>query len=390
MKEIAYSLLVVLYLFSFQYKFAHPFFSTGLFPVIVAFSLHGWSLHRVLSLKPALNSISLGSFFLFSVMIFASSIFHVGNAYSFGKIVLYGMMTMPAYCWGYSVFGPSVIRQNNLMVGICVFTVLVSMAAWGQLMAQGHLTTFWGNNYLVLGQSIGVAAIALHVLILGHNKSWILSGGVGLLVGLLCFNGGRGPLIMTVFTLTLSYIQHYRGDYKKRIPLDSAATVAGWGGFMALQTIATNAPTTALMRTVDILRAPLNDGPVVERLTYYQQALSLFFDHPLTGVGFGLFSQSAGNADISLYPHTIFLEIGSELGLVGLMLFTAVSVPFLKNLLHSIKKPQDVLACNTGILFIALFAALNALKSGDLNDNILLFFTLGIMGYRGKTPMPPS
>lgn len=384
MRDYIYITLVVLYLFSFQYKFSNPFFDAGIFPIILAFAVHGCSVWIMLKSKPYLNNLSLIAILLFSLTIIVSAFCHTGNPHSFSKIVFYLMMTMPAYIWGYGVFGPNIHRQKQLIFAILLFTGFVSVAALLHLITDGHLKTLWGNNYLVSGQSIGIAAILLQIFIVKNHKPWILSGGVGLLVGLLCFNGGRGPLIMAVLTLIVYYGQQYLRHDKKRITLDFSALVGGCGLFIGLQSVC-NAPSpTGIMRTVAILKSPLTDGPMVERLTYYQQALDLFCAHPIDGVGFGLFSAAAGNADISLHPHNIFLEIGSELGLLGLVLFMIISLPLLKALFFSFQRPMNAPSYHPGILFVGLFLALNALKSGDLNDNILLFFCLGIMGYRVK------
>ena len=84
-----------------------------------------------------------------------------------------------------------------------------------------------------------------------------------------------------------------------------------------------------------------------------------------------------GYGDIRSYPHNILLEIWFELGLPGLALFgalIAVAVAALApwRLLHK---------CPWALLALALFtnALINASVSGDLNDNRLLFASMGLL-----------
>lgn len=61
-----------------------------------------------------------------------------------------------------------------------------------------------------------------------------------------------------------------------------------------------------------------NDTGVL-RLGWYASALEVFADHPVTGVGIGGYQSAASEAPA--YPHNLPLEIGSELGLIGLGLW---------------------------------------------------------------------
>ena len=51
------------------------------------------------------------------------------------------------------------------------------------------------------------------------------------------------------------------------------------------------------------------------------KALQIWLEYPILGIGVGDFSIAAGLGDLSEYPHNIFLEILSETGMVGLVLF---------------------------------------------------------------------
>jgi O-antigen ligase len=66
-------------------------------------------------------------------------------------------------------------------------------------------------------------------------------------------------------------------------------------------------------------RLVVSDPNVTGRATFLDAALRLFVSSPLLGVGFGGF-ESTG---LIQYPHNLVAEIGSELGLVGLLALAA-------------------------------------------------------------------
>jgi O-antigen ligase len=98
----------------------------------------------------------------------------------------------------------------------------------------------------------------------------------------------------------------------------------------------------------------------------------------MIGVGIGGFSYIYNRSDMRLYPHNIFLEILSELGVLGMFLFTFMILFSLKVALNNIKETNNVnYYLNLGILLNFIFMFLNSQFSGDINDNRLLFTFLG-------------
>ena len=60
------------------------------------------------------------------------------------------------------------------------------------------------------------------------------------------------------------------------------------------------------------------DSAILSRIEYWNLSLEVFNKSPIIGVGFGGFSS---HHRIESYPHNIILEIASELGIVGLIIF---------------------------------------------------------------------
>jgi len=116
---------------------------------------------------------------------------------------------------------------------------------------------------------------------------------------------------------------------------------------------------------------------VTARLDYYQSAISLWTKRPVFGHGIGAWPILVGLPDSQAYPHNIILEILVELGVFGLTLFTIVFLFALRQFgsLRTIRNdPWRLL-----ILMLFFHAVVNAMVSGDISDNRLLYGILGLM-----------
>jgi O-antigen ligase len=137
-----------------------------------------------------------------------------------------------------------------------------------------------------------------------------------------------------------------------------------------------------------------SDESIILRLEYYGSAISAFLKHPLLGLGFGgwaLFHDTLYHfvpeahdlrEVLWRHPHNIGLEVLSETGLIGGLLGIWFGILIFKRtafrlLGHSFLDSAPIL--------LLAFSLFNALKSGDLNDNIFLFVMAGIVAARGKS-----
>jgi O-antigen ligase len=116
------------------------------------------------------------------------------------------------------------------------------------------------------------------------------------------------------------------------------------------------------------------DESTLERLFAFQIGLNAFVENPILGLGLGGFGLYGYNLDENVYPHNIFIEIGAELGFVGLILFTTGLIYVFILARKQIRNPQIQIYFT---LFIFVF--LNYLKSGGLIDARKLFIMIGIL-----------
>lgn len=123
-----------------------------------------------------------------------------------------------------------------------------------------------------------------------------------------------------------------------------------------------------------------------ERLSYWQHALAYWSQSPLIGTGIGSFSTLylSGVELAGTQPHNILLEIATELGLIGLILF---AVP-LSMALRSVtvdRLKSDPLFLASFLMFAGLFGV-RAMTSSDLAFQWELFVSLGLLKAALRSP----
>jgi O-antigen ligase len=129
---------------------------------------------------------------------------------------------------------------------------------------------------------------------------------------------------------------------------------------------------------LEILFTEENGGSSANaRLVRYSEAYKMFQDSPFFGKGIGSFPVSFSSIDARDYPHNIFLELLSELGLLGLILFLFLLTVSIGRLIK-VSKRDSINKMYLGLLAGFLFSFLNALVSGDINDNRILFTFIAI------------
>ena len=107
-------------------------------------------------------------------------------------------------------------------------------------------------------------------------------------------------------------------------------------------------------------------------------------ESPAIGHGLGSFKYKNFATDPRFpfqkkYPHNVVWELLSESGGIGFLLFGLLHIPVLK-LVISRQKSGDYFATSLAAVVFSFwfFCFINAMSSGDLNDNRVLFCMLGL------------
>lgn len=118
----------------------------------------------------------------------------------------------------------------------------------------------------------------------------------------------------------------------------------------------------------------LTSNSVATRIDLYKEAIAVFFENPLLGVGIG-----GGHRHLFFdYPHNIIFEIAAELGLIGLCLFLYMIVIVIKrfiSLMRNYSKDPFVEISMASFLF----ALVAAQFSYDIQRNGLIWVFGGVI-----------
>ena len=173
------------------------------------------------------------------------------------------------------------------------------------------------------------------------------------------------------------------------------ATVAVAGGAASILLFGTGIASRILPASIAERMANINfrQHSVLERLTFYKDALKVASDYPLLGAGGGawnaLYEQYQNNPYISRQAHSFFFQTLVEVGWLGLLFVIAlIGGIFLFYLHHYWRERQE--QPGHFVFFILTFSILaHSMIDFDMSYvyiGALVFFSLGVLGgiYRDK------
>jgi len=317
-------------------------------------------------------------YFAFFVWALLSMIYSPSSIYSLSKVLRFGLLT------GWAFFGMSLIiateseRAKRFLGIFTIYALIMTVEALRIYISSGRglgFVTAFGSNYIALGRIVGAASLIVFVRLLFSKKLiniLFLVIAFSLMIITVCVSGSRGPLLAVAFALlVLLFISVFgKPSYWRRlifiiILIFAMISVAYSQGLLD----------TTVLRFGKLLSETTTDANA--RLDLYNGALVVWSDNPIIGVGIGGFPVKYGFGDQRGYPHNIILEVLSELGLIGLLLLVLFFYTCFRTLpvLRYLNKHPVLLI--SVLLFSQTF--FNAMISGDLNDNRLLFTFAGLL-----------
>ncbi|QQE75511.1 O-antigen ligase family protein [Brevibacillus composti] len=181
---------------------------------------------------------------------------------------------------------------------------------------------------------------------------------------LLVGSGSRGPLLSLLAVAVLAGPLFYMKKAKQMMSFYLGLLVLGTVMAFSLSWL----PPEATARIHSFLEGDLGESEL-SRLKAYQRSWETIGAHPL-GIGWGGFAREINlwPGEARQYPHNIWLEIALEGGwLAAIGFFALVAACFVRlwRRLHSFEA--------RALFALFLYVNLNAMVSGDINDNKLLF-----------------
>jgi len=237
------------------------------------------------------------------------------------------------------------------------------------------------TNYLGTGRIAGIGLITVIAFLLTIVKSfWIrftLLVDSVLLFWVVFVTGGRGPAVSFVISVLVflalnrkvrKYLRNIR--VKRYLKLTNALVLVG------LVVVGVKGPQWFPV-LFSRLKLMLERGghSLLTRAEYMHMALNIFEASPLLGMGSGALGKEFVGLDVRLYPHNIFFELAAEGGIVALSMFVILLWLAYRNGFKYLRLG----VIPVYLITISLFMFLNAMVSGDINDNRMLFMFLGLL-----------
>jgi len=324
-------------------------------------------------------------FILFAFCLLIGLFYTKSLSYGFEKALRFVFLT------GWAFFGIAyIIHDFSSLTRFFWAIVAIStfMAVDGLLKYQGvgqmRFLTAFGSNYIALARAGGIGMLTAVLLLLPLERRPFLRLNLLVSVTLLLFAtlmaGSRGPVLALVFSILIFFALSIRGFPVIKIDrFTLRLNIILLLITIMLASVGQKLFTTLLYRS-EILVTEVG-ASAAERLYLYQAAIDLWKESPILGIGTGQFGLAVTGQDVRLYPHNIILEIGVENGLLGGLVLLALIIASLRigfSQLKSTKRLEFIVA--RYLLVISFFALFNAMVSGDINDNRILFALLGLIG----------
>lgn len=231
-----------------------------------------------------------------------------------------------------------------------------------------------GSNTIAAGRSFGVALVILCVLAAVRVVPWPLAlPGIALFGWGTVYAGSRGPLLAALVALVVVATLLAADGWKRAQRLLGVPVVLG-AGLALLGWFEGNS--FAFQRATGLLGA--DDLSARARLSFYQESLRLIPEHPL-GVGWGNFVLSLPHeyqvafSGIRLYPHNVVLEVAVEAGWLAAAGLLAFMILGIRRLIRACDRRIGAPCAG-----VAVFFTVNAMVSGDVNDNRAMFAAISL------------
>lgn len=230
-------------------------------------------------------------------------------------------------------------------------------------------------KYLDMGYIAGIIILVIAFACPGM-KRLVRVLFIGLNGWAMLITAARGPIFFLGFVLFIKWSvgavhflkANWRFSVRNLVYMTLGLAILGSGVYYFLERYALliERTLTRLLLVFDPYTASISER--LNQITFSIETIFSDVSHFLFGLGIGSFGVEYSGYDELAYPHNVILEIGFEMGIVGVLLFSLfILVYFWK--IHR--------AFNYLLVFIYLL--LNSLKSYSLVSSRVMFGIMGVM-----------
>lgn len=325
-------------------------------------------------------------FLLLAACILGGLLYTESRQYGFDKALRFIFLT------GWAFFGVPFLLSDFqslryfswALVTISTAMAIDALVGYPGIGQVGFVTSF-GSNYIALARAGGIGLLTTVGLLLPIEQRslvrmllWIVAA---LQLWAVLTAGARGPVLSLALAFLLFFMLSVRNFPYFRV--DRFALRLGVVIFMVFIILALGGMQKLFPTLAFRIKLALTEGgsSVLTRLDLYRAAADLWNNSLIFGGGTGQFGVAVRGEDVRLYPHNIVLELGAENGFIGVFIFGAlIVVAFAIGFTFLRSEKSLARAVVRYVLVACCFALLNAMISGDINDNRILFTFVGMIG----------
>jgi len=327
-------------------------------------------------------------FFALTVLIFTSFFYSPNLELTQGKIIKFVLLTTPAFIIPFLLFKTKDSLVRFLMT-LAFTSTTMALFSLPMIFGRGSsigFVGFNGGNYLGLARACGVGISILLFLGLLNKKLKryrlvFLLAIVATTISLLS-SGARMPIIALSAALLIAVI--YPIKFKKGV-ISYPKYYNKVMGVLAILLIPLaiayqQGYFNSVIFRFSVLVESGGGNSVQARIDRFSAAIEMWQNNFILGNGFGSFGEYYTSGVVSDYPHNLFLELLSELGVVGFFIFLALLiVAFMRS--YSLLKIKNIRTDNLFITVITIFMIifLSAMVSGNINENRIMLTFLSII-----------
>lgn len=382
-------LFFVLFLFSGAFKESITFITFDLAAVFLALSLISF-LGIMIKQRSFKRYIILPLVYYLAIFVtlIVSYLFTPSEVYATEKLLKFIFLTSPAFLLPlFLIRGKESL--NRFLVSIALLSFVLSMVSLPMIFQRGSSLGFVGfndGNYQGLARLNGIGlVIILFLYFLGDftkkTKIIALSGAIVVAFSLIS-TGSRMPLIAFGFILLVYIYSSFRVKdgilYMRKgvkFLLPSLAIIS-----LPLIYLYRAGYFDAVVYRFEVLLSSGGGASVEERFDRLQVAIDMWANNPFVGVGIGSFPLFYLGTDIRDYPHNIFFEFLAEWGIVGLTIFILFLLSaFYRAFIVYKRRNGTMESIHITLILLFSYTFLNALVSGDINDNRILFTIMSLL-----------
>ncbi|MEA3286948.1 MAG: O-antigen ligase family protein [Candidatus Marinimicrobia bacterium] len=340
--------------------------------VLVAIALTGTTLYyidRNIPYRNLQNDYATLSFVLFSGLLIVGFFYTPNKVYAVSKIYRYFMFNSLAFMIPF-IFSDDIKSLKKLYanifyvaLGLVILSSILILSTnsytYSRFNLDGRMNPIWIAR--IIGVGILISLYYLQQIRDRKTKSGLV---LYIFIGLwiIVLTGSRAPIIALLVSAMVFMMFIQKRSHKFKI-----LTIAGALSFSTILLMLI--PSTVIMSKYTTIGSKVS---VLQRFALWEKAIEISFDNPFIGKGTGGFQlHSLG---FSKYPHNIFLETSSELGLIGLVIMISFFFRPFWDIPQMFDKDR---AFSVLMLSLWVFVSFNAQFSGDVTGNYLVWFFIG-------------